>query len=124
MEAGFIGVGSIGSPMAGQLLRAGHQLLVHDIRRDAAASLLARGATWVDSPAAVAAASEIVATCLPGPKEMEQVTLGPKGILEGVRQGALYIDHTTNSPLLLRRVHDLLAARGVSMLHAPASGGS
>src|SRR5438046_2601076 len=110
--------------MAGQLLRAGHELLVHDIRREAAASLLARGAAWLDSPAAVAAASEIVATCLPGPKEMEQVVLGPKGILEGVRKGSLYVDHTTNSPLLVRRVHDLLAARGVDMLDAPVSGGT
>src|SRR5207245_2675515 len=75
MKVGFIGVGSIGNPMAGQLLRAGHELLVHDIRREAAASLLARGAAWLDSPAAVAAASEIVATCLPGPKEMAQVVL-------------------------------------------------
>src|SRR5947199_376458 len=124
MKVGFIGVGSIGNPMAGQLLRAGHELLVHDIRREAAASLLARGAAWLDSPAAVAAASEIVATCLPGPKEMEQVVLGPKGILEGVRKGSLYVDHTTNSPLLVRRVHDLLAARGVDMLDAPVSGGT
>src|SRR2546428_494949 len=124
MKLGFIGVGSIGNPMAGQLLRAGHELVVHDIQRDAAASLLARGATWADSPAAVAAASEIVATCLPGPKEMEQVVLGPKGILEGVRKGSLYVDHTTNSPLLVRRVHDLLAARGVDMLDAPVSGGT
>src|SRR2546427_127468 len=124
MKVGFIGVGSIGNPMAGQLLRAGHELLMHDIRRETAASLLARGAAWLDSPAAVAAASEIVATCLPGPKEMEQVVLGPKGILEGVRKGSLYVDHTTNSPLLVRRVHDLLAARGVDMLDAPVSGGT
>src|SRR5262249_53995774 len=105
MKIGFIGVGSIGNPMAGQLVRAGHQLTVYDVRRDNAPSLLAAGAAWADSPAAVAAGCEIVATCLPGPKEMEQVTLGPKGILEGVRPGALYIDHTTNSPLLVRRVH-------------------
>lgn len=124
MKVGFIGVGSIGSPMAGQLLRAGHQLTVHDVRRDNAASLLAAGAAWADSPAAVAAGSEVVATCLPGPEEMEQVTLGPAGILEGVRPGALYIDHTTNSPLLVRRVHALSQARDVAMLDAPVSGGT
>jgi 3-hydroxyisobutyrate dehydrogenase len=124
VKVGFIGVGSIGSPMAGQLLRAGHQLTVHDVRRENAASLLAAGAAWADSPAAVAAGCEVVATCLPGPKEMEQVTLGPKGILEGVRPGALYIDHTTNSPLLVRRVHAALQARNVDMLDAPVSGGT
>jgi 3-hydroxyisobutyrate dehydrogenase len=105
-------------------LRAGHELVVHDLRREAAGPLLAAGAIWADSPAAVAAACEIVATCLPGPKEMEQVTLGPKGILEGVRPGALYIDHTTNSPLLVRRVHATLEARRVEMLDAPVSGGT
>src|SRR5262245_9653412 len=110
MKLGFIGVGSIGSPMAGQLLRAGHALVVHDVRRENAAALLAAGAAWADSPAAVASECEVVATCLPGPKEMEQVTLGPKGIVEGIREGALYIDHTTNSPLLVRRVHGLLQA--------------
>ena len=124
MHLGFIGVGSIGRPMAGQLLRAGHQLTVHDVRSENAAPLLAAGATWADSPAALAAACEVVATCLPGPIEMEQVALGPKGILEGIRPGALYIDHTTNSPLLVRRVHAALQARGVDMLDAPVSGGT
>jgi len=124
VNLGFIGVGSIGSPMAGQLLRAGHALVVYDLRRENAAALLAAGATWADSPAAVAGASEVVATCLPGPKEMEQVTLGPKGILERIPQGALYIDHTTNSPLLVRHVYGLLQARGVEMLDAPVSGGT
>jgi 3-hydroxyisobutyrate dehydrogenase len=124
MPLGFIGVGSIGGPMAGQLLRAGYQLLVHDVRREHADPLLAAGARWVESPAAVAADCEVVLTCLPGPVEMEQVTLGPQGILYGLRPGALYIDHTTNSPLLVRRVHAALRARGVEMLDAPVSGGT
>src|SRR4029453_3604876 len=124
VRVGFIGVGSIGRPMAGQLLRAGYELVVHDLRPDAATALLAAGAAWGDSPAAVAARSEIVATCLPGPKEMEEVALGPKGILDGIQPGALYIDHTTNSPMLAGRVHTALEARGVDMLDAPASGGA
>ena len=124
MKVGFIGVGSIGRPMAGQLLRAGHQLTVHDVRPENAASLIAAGATWADSPATLAAGCEVVATCLPGPIEMEQVALGPKGILEGIRRGSLYIDHTTNSPLLVRRVHAALQARDVDMLDAPVSGGT
>lgn len=123
MRIGFIGVGNIGRPMASHLLSAGHRLVVHDARRAAAADLLAAGATWADSPAVLAAQSEVVATCLPGPVEMESVCLGPGGLLEGLQQGALYLDHTTNSPLLVRRVQGALAAMGVDMLDAPVSGG-
>jgi len=110
--------------MAGQLLRAGHQLTVHDVRAERAAPLVAAGAKWAASPAALAAACEVVATCLPGPVEMEQVVLGPQGVIEGIRPGALFVDHTTNSPLLIRRVHDALGARHVDVLDAPVSGGT
>jgi 3-hydroxyisobutyrate dehydrogenase len=123
MKIGFIGTGNIGAPIAGQLLKAGHQLLVHDIRRAAAEPLLASGAEWSDSPAALAAQCEIVATCLPGPKEMEAVCLGPSGIVAHLKPGALYIDHTTNAPSLVRQVHALLAEKKVAMLDAPVSGG-
>src|SRR5262245_3734217 len=110
--------------MARQLLHAGHQLTVHDVRAERAAPLLAAGAEWAASPAALAVGCEVVATCLPGPVEMEQVVLGPRGIIEGIRPGALYLDHTTNSPLLVRRVHAALEARRVDMLDAPVSGGT
>jgi 3-hydroxyisobutyrate dehydrogenase-like beta-hydroxyacid dehydrogenase len=123
MKIGFIGVGNIGAPIAGQLLRAGHEFAVHDIRREAADALLALGAAWSPSPAALAAECKVVATCLPGPKEMEEVCLGTRGILASINPGALYVDHTTNSPALVWRVHGLLAAKGVAMLDAPVSGG-
>ena len=123
MNIGFIGVGNIGEPIAGQLLKAGHTLTVHDLRREAAAGLLAAGATWSDSPAAIAAVCEVVVTCLPGPPEMERVVLGPGGIAAHIRPGSLYIDHTTNAPALVRRVHALLAKKHVAMLDAPVSGG-
>src|SRR6266850_8307408 len=123
VKIGFIGVGNIGAPIAGQLLQAGHALIVHDLRRAAADPLLAAGAVWSESPAALAAASEVLATCLPGPAEMEEVCLGPAGIVEHLKPGALYIDHTTNAPALVRRVHAMLAERGVAMLDAPVSGG-
>ncbi len=123
MRVGFIGVGNLGHPMAGHLLKAGHDLVVHDLRQGAAAPLRAAGATWAESPGAVAAQCEVVMTCLPGPAEMEQVTLGPKGILEGITPGGVYIDHTTNSPLLVRKVHGIFKAKGAEMLDAPVSGG-
>jgi 3-hydroxyisobutyrate dehydrogenase len=123
MKIGFIGVGNIGGPIAGQLLRAGHALAVHDIRRAAADRLLAGGAAWADSPAALASEADVVITCLPGPAEMERVCLGPDGVAAATRPGALYIDHTTNSPALVRRIHARLAEKHVEMLDAPVSGG-
>lgn len=123
MKIGFIGLGNLGAPIAGQLLAAGHTLLVHDRRRAAGEPLVAAGAQWSPSPAVLAAECEAVATCLPGPPEMEVVCLGPDGIAGGLRAGALYIDHTTNSPPLVRRLHEMLAARGVAMIDAPVSGG-
>jgi 3-hydroxyisobutyrate dehydrogenase-like beta-hydroxyacid dehydrogenase len=123
MKIGFIGVGNIGAPIAGQLLKAGHALTVHDVRRAAAVALLDGGAQWSGSPAAIAAECEIVATCLPGPAEMERVCLGPDGIVAQLQPGALYIDHTTNAPALVRRVHAMLGARDIAMLDAPVSGG-
>src|SRR5262250_2004272 len=123
MRIAFIGVGNIGNPMAGHLLAAGHSLVVHDLRREAAADLLAAGAAWADSPRAAATECDVLATCLPGPSEMEAVTLGPGGILETLAAGAVYIDHTTNSPLLVRQVDAAVRARGAAMLDAPVSGG-
>jgi 3-hydroxyisobutyrate dehydrogenase len=123
MKIGFIGVGNIGAPIAGQLLQAGHSLVVHDLRREAAAALLAAGAAWGETPAALAAECEVAVTCLPGPAEMEAVCLGAGGLVSNLKPGSLYIDHTTNSPALVRRVHALLAEKGVAMVDAPVSGG-
>ncbi len=123
MKIGFIGVGHIGAPIAGQLLQAGHELIVHDLRREAAAGLLAAGAAWAMSMTEMAAVCEAVCTCLPDPKQMEAVCLGAGGLVENLKPGALYIDHTTNAPALVRRVHALLAAKGVAMVDAPVSGG-
>ncbi|HTZ35655.1 MAG TPA: NAD(P)-binding domain-containing protein, partial [Stellaceae bacterium] len=91
MQIGFIGTGNIGAPIAGQLLAAGHELVVHDRRREAAQALLAAGAAWAETPAALAARCEAVATCLPGPPEMEAVCLGPGGLVERLAPGALLL---------------------------------
>jgi 3-hydroxyisobutyrate dehydrogenase len=123
MKIGFIGIGNIGAPIAGQLVAAGHALMVHDLCRANAEELLAAGAEWAHSVAAVAAECEAVATCLPGPREMEAICLGAGTLVERLKPGSLYIDHTTNAPELVRRVHGLLANKGVAMLDAPVSGG-
>lgn len=123
MRVGFIGTGNIGTPMAANILKAGFDLAVHDIHREKTASLTAAGASWADSITELAAECDIICTCLPGPAEMEPVTLGPGGILEGAREGSVYIDHTTNALLLARKVHAAFAEKGVAMLDAPVSGG-
>jgi 3-hydroxyisobutyrate dehydrogenase-like beta-hydroxyacid dehydrogenase len=123
MNVGFIGLGVMGGRMASNLQAAGHALVVHDVRREAAAPHLAAGAAWKDSPRAVAEAAEVVFTSLPGPPEVEQVALGPDGLLEGVRAGSVLFDLSTNAPALVRRLHGLFAARGAHVLDAPVSGG-
>ena len=123
MNVGFIGLGTMGSSMALNTLKGGHDLVVHDINRDAAGPHLEAGATWADSPRQVAEASEVVLTSLPGPPEVELVALGDRGILAGSSSGKVYFDLSTNSPTLVRRIHAAFAEQGVHMLDAPVSGG-
>jgi len=123
MRVGFIGLGNMGGPLAGFVLKAGFSLVVHDIRREAAAALLEQGALWADSPAEVAARCDVICTCVPGPPEMQAVTLGARGLLEGVKPGAVVIDHTTNAPAIVRDVGGALQARGTYLLDAPLDGG-
>ena len=120
---GFIGLGNMGGPMASNVARAGHSMVVTDIRREMAKPHLDQGAQWADSPKAVAQASDIVFTSLPGPREVESVALGPGGILEGAARGAVYVDLSTSSATLIRRIHYIYAERGVGVLDAPVSGG-
>ncbi|HET6183700.1 MAG TPA: NAD(P)-dependent oxidoreductase [Acetobacteraceae bacterium] len=120
-QVGFIGLGTMGAGMVANLLKAGHALVVHDVRPGAADRFPAAKAA--PSPRAVAEQAEVVFTSLPGPPEMEQVALGPDGLLAGMRPGAAYFDLSTNSPTLVRRVHAAFAERGAHMLDAPVSGG-
>src|SRR5262249_7171470 len=76
---------------------------------------------WADTPKAVAQASEVVFTSLPGPREVEAVALGPDGVLEGAAHGTIYIDLSTNSATLIRKIHGICAQRGVPLLDAPVS---
>ena len=124
MRIGFIGLGNMGGPMAMNLIKAGHQLTVSDIRREAAAAHLDEGATWADTAKAVAEESELTFTSLPGPPEVEAVALGPDGVIEGAAEGSIYVDLSTNSPTLIRAIHDRFAEQGVEVLDAPVSGGT
>ena len=83
MRIGFIGLGNMGGPMALNVMKAGHTMVVNDIRQEMAAPHLRQGATWADTPKAVAEQSELIFTSLPGPREVEAVALGENGILDG-----------------------------------------
>lgn len=123
MRLGFVGTGTMGTPIAGCLIDAGHTLSVFDIRPEATAALAARGANALASPRAVAERSEVVFTSLPGPDQMEPAVLDPAtGILAGLRAGAGYVDLTTNAPTVARRVAAACRTNGVDMLDAPVSG--
>jgi 3-hydroxyisobutyrate dehydrogenase len=123
MKVGFIGLGRMGAPMCGNILAAGHDLLVHDVRRDAAAGLLAAGAAWAGSPREAAADREVVITMLPGPSQVEEVLHGPGGLLGGLPAGAIWMDMSTSTPAVADKVRSLAASRGVAVLDAPVSGG-
>ena len=123
MKIGFIGLGTMGRHMASNLIKAGHALVVNDMRRDAARAHVEAGATWADTPRAVATATEIVFTSLPGPPEVEAVALGADGLLAGLSAGKAYFDLSTNSPTLVRRIHAVFSKQGIHMLDAPVSGG-
>lgn len=123
MKIGFIGLGTMGGGMAANVLKAGYELVAHDIRREAATPLLENGASWADTPAELAAECDVVLTSLPGPREVEAVALGEGGVLEGMRAGGVYIDMSTSSPTLIRSIAERFAAKGAAVLDAPVSGG-
>ena len=124
MKVGFIGLGNMGNPMATNLVNAGHELVVHDLRREAATNLLEMGATWADTPKEAVPGRDVVFTSVPVPRDVEAVVLGENGILEGASSETVYMDLSTNSPTAIRRIHDMCAEKGVTVLDAPVSGGT
>jgi 2-hydroxymethylglutarate dehydrogenase len=124
MKVGFIGVGQMGVHMSRNIRAAGHDLVLHDVNKDAAASLLAAGAEWADSPRAVAESCPIVISCLPTPPIVEEVVYGADGLRSGWKDGDIYIDMSTNSPSTVRRIAEDARPLGVGVLDAPVSGGT
>jgi 3-hydroxyisobutyrate dehydrogenase len=123
MRIGFVGTGTMGTPIAGCLIAAGHQLTVYDIRREATGALAAQSAALAETPRGAAESVDAVFTSLPGPGEVETAVLDPEaGILRGMPSGAAYIDLTTNAPSPIRFLAQRCRERGVSFLDAPVSG--
>ncbi|NPA91925.1 MAG: 2-hydroxy-3-oxopropionate reductase [Chloroflexi bacterium] len=122
-KVGFIGLGIMGAPMALNVLRAGYPLTVWNRTREKAKPLLEEGAVWADSPADVARQSDIIITIVSDTPDVEEVILGPNGVIHGARPGSVVIDMSTISPHVTQRIARELAARGIEMLDAPVSGG-
>jgi 3-hydroxyisobutyrate dehydrogenase-like beta-hydroxyacid dehydrogenase len=120
---GFIGLGTMGGKMAANILKAGYKVVVHDLHRQSAGHHLQEGAEWADTPRALAERSDVIFTSLPEPADVEGVALGPDGLIEGVRDGAVYFDLSTNAQSVVKKIHAAFSARGAHMLDAPVSGG-
>ena len=120
---GFIGLGNMGEGMAWSILKAGYPMVVHDLREATTRPFLKRGARLANSPAAIARLSEVTFTSLPGPSEVEEVFTGSDGLLEGARDGGIYVDLSTSRPTLIREIAPLFRARGAHLLDSPVSGG-
>jgi|SoiMethySBSTD1v2_1073268.scaffolds.fasta_scaffold596351_2 3-hydroxyisobutyrate dehydrogenase-like beta-hydroxyacid dehydrogenase len=119
MKVGFIGLGTMGAPMARNVMKGGHSLTVYDVNQAAMKGLVAEGAAAARSPKDVAAVSEIVITMLPDGPDVERAALGPDGILEGIRAGAIYVDMSTIDPAVTRKVGAAMTAKGVAMVDSP-----
>lgn len=123
MKLGFIGLGAMGRPMALHLIEAGHSLSVYARRAESAQPLVDAGARACATPAAVAAASEVVFTMVTTGADVEQVVLGEDGIVHGAKPGTVLVDMGTIPPGTARRIAAKLAERGIETIDAPVSGG-
>jgi 3-hydroxyisobutyrate dehydrogenase len=120
MHVGFIGLGTVGASMALNATAGGHRMTVHDLRKDAARPHIEAGARWADTVEDLARDVDVVLTSLPGPREVEAVA---EGLIKGLRAGTAWFDLSTNSPTVVRRLHERFAREGIAVLDAPVSGG-
>lgn len=120
---GFIGLGNMGSGMAGNIQKADYPMVVCDIRPEATQSFVDNGARRATSAAEVASQCDVTFSSLPGPAEVEAIAVGPNGVLEGIKPGAIYVDLSTSRPTLIREIEPQFRAKGAHVLDAPVSGG-
>ena len=122
-ELGFIGVGIMGKPMAGHLVKAGHKVLVYDVNAAAVQELAAKGAVACKSSKEVAEKTGIIFIMVPDTPDVEAVLFGKGGLAEGLKAGSIVVDMSSISPIATKEFAKRLAAMGVQMLDAPVSGG-
>ena len=124
VKIGFIGLGTMGGSFATNIIKAGFNVTVNDIRRQVAEPQLAAGAKWAKTPRELAAGSDVILTSLPGPPEVEAVALDQTdGLVAGMSPGSILFDLSTNSPTMIRKIHGVMAEKGLHCFDAPVSGG-
>ncbi|MBT4286514.1 MAG: NAD(P)-dependent oxidoreductase [Deltaproteobacteria bacterium] len=123
MKIGFIGLGHIGGVMANNLLKGGHDMIIHDLNHTAGEEMISKGAEWADTPKAIAEAADTIITSLPGPPQVRAVMEGEYGVLEGFSAGKTWIDMSTTDNDEVKRLGALAKTKGVPMLEAPVTGG-
>jgi len=122
-KIGFIGLGLMGHPMALNLRKAGYAVTVWNRTASRADELIAAGANLAKSPHEVATASDFLITIVSDPPALEEVLWGPHGALQSLKPGAIYMDSSTVSPVLARKIASACAERGAHFLDAPVTGG-
>ncbi len=124
MKIAFIGMGTMGAPMALNLLKAGEEVIVHNRTRDREAPVAEAGALRAVTPKEAAAAAEIIVICVSDTPDVEEIILGEKGVIHGAQSGAIVVDMSTISPAATREIAKKLDKKEIKMLDAPVSGGS
>jgi len=123
LKVGYIGLGLMGKSMARNILKAGFPTVVHNRSRAVVDEMVAEGATPASSPAEVASQVDVVFTNLPDTPDVELVVLGENGIIEGAKDGMIFVDNSTIKPGSARMIAEKMAEKGVQSLDAPVSGG-
>jgi 3-hydroxyisobutyrate dehydrogenase len=123
MKIGWVGTGVMGKSMCAHLIDAGHDVSVYNRTKEKALELINKGAKWFSNPMEVAQNSDIVFTIVGFPNDVEEVYLGEKGILKGVKEGDIIVDMTTSEPSLAQKIYEEAKKKGVSSVDAPVSGG-
>ena len=116
---GFIGLGNLGTAIAQNIQNAGYPMVVYDIREGATKPLLKEGSRLAGAPDEVASLSDVTFTSLPGPREVEDVTLGLHGVVNGIKEGGIYVDLSTSRPSLIRRIGEIFEEKSVMVVDAP-----
>ena len=123
MKVGFIGLGNVGGKLSASLLRNGFAVMVRDLDRAVAQPFLDEGADWAASPAEMAAACDIVITCLPNPAASAEVMEADDGVLAGIGPGKIWLEMSTTDEAEVRRLGALVEAKGATPMDSPVSGG-